>query len=139
MNNPIKTLIRFFTGEFFTLIVVLAIGNIKTTLSPVTGGHSFEQGGMEGFIFGATLAFIITLIHTFIFLVPFSLSMRFGSGVLNIKPLLTSICGIVSGISLFVTPKSGGIPAVIFIPTFSFCALVIALELYAKKSGINRS
>lgn len=137
MNNFVRAFKLFFVGEFSVLFIVTVINNIRATLNPLRGGHSFEQGGMEGVIFGLTISLIIVVVHTLIFLVPLFLSTRYGLGVLNIKPFLASLCGVISGIALLIAPDAGGIPAVIFAPTFSFCVLIVVLELYAKKSGIT--
>jgi hypothetical protein len=134
MNNFVKAFSLFFSGEILILFIFVLIQNIDATINPISGGHSFEHGGLEGFIFSATIYLVVAVVHTLIFMVPLLFSIRYGLGVLNIKPLLAAVLGAISGVALIVAP-TGGIPTVIFAPTITFCALIIAIELYAKNNN----
>lgn len=133
MSNFMKAVSFFFGGAFSVLLADTAKCNIEVTLEPLIGGHSFEQGGWEGFMLGTTASLIISLLHTFIFTVPLGLSLRFGCGVLISKPLFASFCGIITAI-IYITTTTN-VPTAILIPSFSFCSLIVILEVYAKQRG----
>ncbi len=139
MRDYPKLLVSFLLGELGVFTIVIAFDSISKAIDPATGGHGFEQGGVEGFAFGMFVAMAVCMLHCVLFSVFLLASKKldFLSVLSNMK--ISFISGLFFAIAILTIEQfnqSYLLVTFIIAPLIVLFTIIFTINFYAKSKCI---